>query len=52
MTCKHVYYGITINGAIRPDLYFCNLCGKKVTNIDECWYYDKDTNEMKRDVHF
>jgi len=52
MNCKHKYYATTLNGSYIPEFYTCNLCGNIVKYEDECWYYDKETNELKRDITY
>ena len=50
MGCKHVYYPMTLIGAVKPEFYVCEKCGVKADTEDECWYYDKDTNELRREI--
>jgi len=52
MNCKHKYYATTLNGSIVPSFYTCNYCNVVAKTEDECWYYDEDTNELKRNITY
>jgi hypothetical protein len=50
MHYKHVYRPVRLIGSTTPEFYACKFCYKVAKNIDECWYYDKDTNEVVREI--